>query len=355
MGLFDKIKQFVPDDLSDTIDAVKPLMPKKKKEGQTKGVVATQPSSSLQPLSSTGWSEGLENMVNMALEDGNLSDRELALLAKRAEKEGIDPDEFELTLRLKIKQRNREVEIQRNQNPVAALSQAFNMLEQYAKGGEKVVNGSQLSGVMALIPGVGQVAAVGGLLAAFIETPSNLNELKAEAIRRFVLPDNEDYLRDFIQYAGSQLEEEYVKSKDKNIKKFLSSFTVGSKLNLIPIWEAKIGDACDKAVHSYSHNTELMSAVKKYRPTLTNKLRQGRCDMSDGSGLDIHAVTPPYDDEDLLGAIAFLYSKKGNDVYWETAKDFHKQLYQEAERKFASNPEMKSKLQMYKIKKFGIF
>lgn len=42
-------------------------------------------------------------MISMALEDGEPEDSEMEILLKRAEKEGIDPDEFRMDLRMRIK------------------------------------------------------------------------------------------------------------------------------------------------------------------------------------------------------------------------------------------------------------
>lgn len=44
------------------------------------------------------YSEELENLINLTLKDGVLSDKERTVLFKRAEKEGVDLDEFEIYL-----------------------------------------------------------------------------------------------------------------------------------------------------------------------------------------------------------------------------------------------------------------
>lgn len=345
MGLFDKIKNALPDGLSEVADSVGNLMAKKLANESD-----YNPSSAKQ--SAPRWSDELEQMVNMAIEDGELTEREIKMLASRAEHEGIDPDEFEFTLSLRLRRHAKEMEKRKNQNPVDALSEAFRMLEQYAKGGKKVVNGSALSGVLTLIPGVGQAAAVGGLLAEFIETPSNLNSLKAETIRCFTLPDNPQYLLQFINYAASQQKEaELVKhNKDNSIKGFVSGFTVGKDLDIIPIWEQKIDEACDMATLRFPSDEALCVACKKYRPTLANKLRSGRID-----NLELKNISAPKDDEELLEVVELLYNKKDDELEWDDLKPVHARFYKEAEHRFASNPALLKKLSIYKIKKFGLF
>lgn len=343
MGIFDKLKNVIPDGLSEVADTVGSIMTKDSDKNSKRS--PTQ-------QTSLGWSDELEQMVNIAIEDGELTDREIKLLASRAQREGIDPDEFEFTLSLRIRRHAKEIENRKNQNPVESLSEAFRMLDQYAKSGKKVVSGSALSGALALVPGIGQAAAVGGLLAEFIETPSNLNSLKAETIRCFILPDNPDYLRQFINYAASQLKEAELEksSKENSIKGLISGLTVGSGLNIDPIWEHKIDEACDMAALRFPDDQALQMASRKHRPSLANKLRDGRLRYQ-----DMMDITAPKDDEELLEVVEILYSKKSDNMQWEDVKPVHARLYKEAERRFASKPELLNKLCMYKVKKFGIF
>lgn len=347
MGLFDKIKNVMPDGLSEVADTVGNLMAKDSEKNSKQA-----PSAPKQSAAPSGWSDELEHMVSMAIEDGELTDREIKLLASRAQREGIDPDEFEFTLSLRLRRHAKEVEQRKNQNPVEALSEAFRMLDQYAKGGKKVVTGSALSGVLTLIPGVGQAAAVGGLLAEFIETPSNLNSLKAETIRCFILPDNPEYLLQFINYAASQMREaELEKSSNQfSIKGLVSTWTVGSALDIVPIWEHKLDEACDMADLRFPADEALRIACKKHRPSLANKLRAGRIGSE-----ELKSIPAPKDDEELLEVVGLLYNKKSDDMEWEDVKPVHARLYKEAERRFASNPALLDKLSRYKVKKFGLF
>lgn len=66
------------------------------------------------PSDSTGsakaFSPALERLIAMALEDGELSEDDRAMLVKRAEKEGADPEEFDFELRMRMKKRQREME-----------------------------------------------------------------------------------------------------------------------------------------------------------------------------------------------------------------------------------------------------
>jgi hypothetical protein len=343
MGVFDKIKNLVPDGLETAVKIVGEGIAKKSESNNSNQASGSQKQS--------GWSSELENLVDMAIEDGELTDRELQLLASRAQREGIDPDEFELVIRLRMRQRAKDAE-KKTDNPVDALSQAFSMLEQYKTGGQSAISASALSSALSIIPGIGQVAAVGGLLAQFIETPSNINSLKAELIRLFVLPDNPTYLNQFISYGASQIKEiELGKDASKySVTKIMSGVFAGSDIDLLPIWEQKIDDACDAATLRYPDDAELQTTVKKYRPTLINKLRDGRIPVS-----KMAEIAAPKNDDELLEVIEFLFNKRNNDKEWNAIKPAHARLYKEAERRFASDEVKMNKLNGYKIKKFGIF
>lgn len=286
------------------------------------------------------YSDKLEAMIAMALENGGIDDYEMALLTKRAVKEGIDPDEFEFNLRMHLKKQNRQRDEIDNRSPVENLSMSLRMMEQYATGGERIVSPGDLSGALSLIPGVGQVAAVTSLLAAFIKTPSNLNNLKAEVIRSFSLPDNPEHLAQFISYAASQ-QEELIQQKGKlSIQGIVSSLSFGKDLDLYPIWEKKIEEACDKAKMQYFNDHHLMQVVKKYQPSLINKLKSGLLDAGDLDG-----IVPPSDDEELLQVIEFAYDRYDVSSGWAR---FYSKMYKEGEYRFANNPQMMSRLIKFK-------
>lgn len=54
------------------------------------------------------YSESLERMIAMVLENDEIDGRDMQLLAKRAAEEGVDPVELELTLRMRIKQKAKQ-------------------------------------------------------------------------------------------------------------------------------------------------------------------------------------------------------------------------------------------------------
>lgn len=64
------------------------------------------------------YNEQIENLINLALADGELTEKEKQILFKKAESQGIDLDEFEMVLDAKL------FEKQKSNNPVAATAAA---------------------------------------------------------------------------------------------------------------------------------------------------------------------------------------------------------------------------------------
>ncbi|MDR2684954.1 MAG: hypothetical protein LBB53_06200 [Prevotellaceae bacterium] len=68
------------------------------------------------------YSEKLENLINHALADGVLTEKEKQVLFKNAEAEGIDLDEFEVILEAKLYEKQQEQLVQ-PENPDSAQSE----------------------------------------------------------------------------------------------------------------------------------------------------------------------------------------------------------------------------------------
>lgn len=81
-----------------------------------KGVFQKSPKDVPPTATASTYSPALERLIAMALEDGELSDEDRAMLVKRAEKEGADPEEFDFELRMRIKKRQRDMEARKPQS-----------------------------------------------------------------------------------------------------------------------------------------------------------------------------------------------------------------------------------------------
>lgn len=338
-GVFDAVGGV--DGIKRGAGSVSSLLSRKDKATKEAAASGTQPD--------TGYSPELEKLITMIIEDDEVTDREIEMLTRRAEKEGVDPFEFEIVIKRRLRQKRENDK--RLANPVARLIEAFKMAEAAANGDKEVVSAGSLSGALALIPGVGQAAAIGTLAASLIKKPSNLNALKAEIINNAVIPDDERFLADFMLFCQAQRETDRQKksASSSSLSGMLSSITVGSSLDLIPIWDNKISQLIGRSRQLYPDSTLIKTTIAQVYESPASRLRKLKASGDLEEGLE--SLSAPEDNQELLDVIAFLYENNDDDM----AREAHKKLYKVAERRFADNPALAQKLKTYKIKKFGIF
>ena len=111
MGLFDKLKQQGLDALQQGANALNNFT------GNQQSNIPTSPQYSTKPANQPSMSEQntekeslygnyMEQLIEMALADGELTEKEKQVLFKKAEANGIDLDEFEMVLVHKVQLRN---------------------------------------------------------------------------------------------------------------------------------------------------------------------------------------------------------------------------------------------------------
>jgi hypothetical protein len=76
------------------------------------------------------YSEKLENLIEMALADGILSEKEKQVLFKNAKEEGIDLDEFEIVLDARLHQRGQAILPKENSEKQSALATLLQLLDE---------------------------------------------------------------------------------------------------------------------------------------------------------------------------------------------------------------------------------
>lgn len=111
MGLFDKLKEQALSGINDFAGNIHERV-----DGVRNPVNydnATQPSTPVQNSTSTKqvYNEYLENLIEMALADGELTEKEKQILFKKAEAQGIDLDEFEMVLDAKLYEKQKSMQI----------------------------------------------------------------------------------------------------------------------------------------------------------------------------------------------------------------------------------------------------
>jgi len=104
------------------------------------------------------YSAQLEKLIAMAIEDGDITDEDIAMLRRRAEKEGVDPDELEFVVRKRIK----KTMAYKDLSPVQRLHKMLADCDAESKSATNTISGFQrLSGLVAEdMMGNGKKAAV---------------------------------------------------------------------------------------------------------------------------------------------------------------------------------------------------
>ena len=141
------------------------------------------------------YSDKIENLINVALADGVLTEKKKQILFKNAEAEGIDLDEFEMVIesRLIEKQKNQRVEVTQNPNlsesnttnsePNASITKLFEMLHECES--EK----GTLKG------------AFGNLAHSITSGGDRITEKKKSIISGFPIPNSKSEILEFLSLA----------------------------------------------------------------------------------------------------------------------------------------------------------
>lgn len=217
----------------------------------------------------------LKKIIEMALEDGVLTEKERELIKRKAIAEGLEEIEFEFYFE-KIEERFMASFHSQN-SPSKILREAFAKMEALAEGAKGILP-EDLMSQLSLLGSVNPAGMVAGTVAtalnAFIKTPSNLNNLKAEVIRSLKIPSNLEIILEFLEYADSCIAEEKLKNKSAGAISGISNFLAGAEIDLIPIWNIKKKQIVEKAVEDFRNDPTALKHLKKYQTSSTDKLKK---------------------------------------------------------------------------------
>jgi hypothetical protein len=110
------------------------------------------------------YSEKLEKLIELALADGVLTEKEKQVLLKNAEAEGVDPDEFEMVLEARLYEKTQ----QQAGNPAAGKQDKPDSLTGEQKQKQTLSNFISSNPVLSKIILYLAVAAVGVIVVKFI-------------------------------------------------------------------------------------------------------------------------------------------------------------------------------------------
>jgi hypothetical protein len=240
------------------------------------------------------YSEKIENLINFALQDGELTEKEKQILFKKAQEEGIDLDEFEMVLDAKLHERKRnmiEPVVQNTvpQSATAPKSEKFGDIKKcpacaaIAQSFQTNCSdcGHEFSNIIANVSigklfemlnacenerkegGLSLAGAVGGLFAKAygLGGGDKILEKKKSIISGFPIPNTKDDILEFLSTAipnakqkGNFLTKQQPENKSHN--------------DLAPTWFSKCEQIVMKAKFSMKEDKKVLEEIMMYASQL---------------------------------------------------------------------------------------
>ncbi len=200
------------------------------------------------------YSTKIENLINIALADGELTEKKKQILFKNAEAEGIDLDEFEMVIesRLIEKQKNiKSEEIHTSSltinEPNASITKLFEMLH------ECETEKGTLKGTF------------GNLAHSITSGGDRITEKKKSIITGFPIPNTKSDILEFLSLA--------VPNSIKKGNIFTSSDEKNKIHNdLVPTWKSKCEQIIIKAKFSIKDDNSTLEEIMRYANELGLKV-----------------------------------------------------------------------------------
>jgi hypothetical protein len=211
------------------------------------------------------YNDALENLITLALIDGELTIKEREILCKKATDSGIDLDEFEMVLdaRLfekqqtkiheqilsKINQPSEKINSENNSYSISTLIEKLKSIEIEEKNESLSIN---------------------GLLGSFFKrdqnsTYSKLIEKKKSIISEFPLPNSKSQILDFLKVASLHTEKKgnFAKGDPVEIKSYN---------DLVSTWHSKCDQLIKQSIVIFKNDDEAMEKLNFYAKFLKIKL-----------------------------------------------------------------------------------
>lgn len=285
MGIFDSIKNSIKEQTGDLLGVTGPA--------QKQQPVETAPIRSQAPAAPAPTSEGLynpqiEKLIDMALADGELTEKEKQVLFKRAQAEGIDLDEFEMVLDAKLHQINVGNNVQPSPNSApqsnkygdvkkcpacGAMIEAFTA--RCPECGHEFSNIAANSSIQRLFEMLNQVESeskedakglIGGLGRAYGDMFSSAfggtkdTRKKKAIIQNFPIPTTKDDIIEFLSQAVPLARKPSMWSGDEAAKE------------MYPVWKAKCEQIIIKAKFALREDKKTLEMIKEYADELKIKM-----------------------------------------------------------------------------------
>ncbi len=228
------------------------------------------------------YNENLEKLMEMALMDGELTEKEKQVLFKKAEAMGVDLDEFEMVLEAKLFEKQQSMQ-QTTQTTAAPKSDKFGEVKKCPACGAMVQSfqtkcsdcGHEFKNIGANVS-IGKLfemlnacenerkdqdmsvgSALGAMFAEALGGGDKIMEKKKSIISGFPIPNTKDDILEFLSTAIP------------NAKKKGNMFTKGNEENkshndLAPTWKSKCEQIIMKAKFSMKEDKKTLEEIMAY-------------------------------------------------------------------------------------------
>lgn len=228
------------------------------------------------------YNENLEKLIEMALMDGELTEKEKQVLFKKAEATGVDLDEFEMVLEAKLFEKQQSMQ-QTTQTTAAPKSDKFGEVKKCPACGSMVQSfqtkcsdcGHEFKNIGANVS-IGKLfemlnacenerkdkdmsvgSALGAMFAEALGGGDKIMEKKKSIISGFPIPNTKDDILEFLSTAIP------------NAKKKGNMFTKGNEENkshndLAPTWKSKCEQIIMKAKFSMKEDKKTLEEIMAY-------------------------------------------------------------------------------------------
>ena len=216
------------------------------------------------------FSKELEEIIEAALADGVLTDKERAVLHKRAQAEGVDPDELDIVIDGRLAKMKRQEDWLRPAPPKEATNQKYGNVLKCPSCGAQVVGGS------ALCPECGYAFSNVGANSSYEKLSAKLeaievayrdkvsisipfvgvsNKVKEQAnvIRMFPVPNTRADLLEFLASMSAQI----------SSMKQSQSLQVFEEEMMSQAYEAKYKECVNKARISFANDPDFAPYLQK--------------------------------------------------------------------------------------------
>lgn len=275
MGLFDKLKETLSEQVGVNIPSLSPKKTNSKPIQTTP--VAPTPATPVPPAPTSGeniYSAQLEQLIDMALADGELTEKEKQVLFKRAQSMGIDLDEFEMVLDARLYKMSQ----QQNTTPTttsAPKSEKHGDVKKCPACGAMIVSfsvscpecGYQFTNIEAnssiqkLFEMLNQAEAENkeaGFFDRLYQVSSTSK--KQTIIQNFPIPTTKEDILEFLSLAVPLARKPGMLHADSRT------------LTLYPTWKAKCEQIIMKAKFSMRNDKEVMGIIAEYAKELKIKM-----------------------------------------------------------------------------------